>query len=325
MLTPIRNAHFALSTNEAAMSAPLTSQRPSSSVTSTLEVSRYDQVAGSLVSVLIVMGVLVAAMFLLWLASLPVRIPTATPVRVLEDVGGGGFGDNFTPGMQREFFEPTIDEVPQPPTSESSSIETISDSLAAVSTVVGAAAPTLDYLEGPTGGHGRGSGEGMGDGTGRGPGGPGTSDGIPAWERWEVRLNAERLEDYAKQLDFFGVELGVAGGGIPNVDYISNLSAAKPKVRVGAPKDERRLRFLHRSGELRQADRELATKAGVKTAGRVVFQFYSPKMYQTLLTLENERMGKRRIREVRRTVFGVKPVGAKYQFFVISQEYRSGV
>ena len=72
---------------------------------SPLEVSRYDQVAGSLVSVLIVMGVLVVVMFVLWLASLPVRIPTAAPVRVLEDVGGGGFGDTFTPGMQREFFE----------------------------------------------------------------------------------------------------------------------------------------------------------------------------------------------------------------------------
>jgi hypothetical protein len=48
-------------------------------------------------------------------------------------------------------------------------------------------------------------------------------------------------------------------------------------------------------------------------------------MYQTLLKLENVRMGKRRIREVRRTVFGVKTVGAKYEFFVISQEYRSGV
>ncbi len=307
------------------MSAPAVN-RPSVAVApSSLEVSRYDQVAGSLVSVLIVMGVLVAVMFVLWLASLPVRIPTAAPVRMLEDVGGGGFGDNFTPGMQREFFEPTIDEVPTPPTAESSSVETIADSLAAVSTVVSAEAPTLDYLEGPTGGHGRGSGEGMGDGTGRGPGGPGTSDGIPAWERWEVRMSAERLDEYAKQLDFFAVELGVAGGGVPNVDYITNLSAAKPKTRVGAPKDERRLRFLHRSGALRQADRELAAKAGVNTTGRVVFQFYSKQMYDSLLRLENERMGKRRIREVRRTVFGVKKVGAKYEFFVISQEYRSGV
>jgi hypothetical protein len=307
------------------MSSPATSRPASPATASGLEVSRYDQVAGSLVSVLVVMGVVVVAMFVLWLASLPVRIPTAAPVRVLEDVGGGGFGDSFTPGMQREFFEPTMDELPLPPTTETSSVESITDSIAAVSTVVSSEAQTLDYLEGPTGGHGRGSGTGMGDGFGRGPGGPGTSDGIPAWERWEVRMSAERVEDYAKQLDFFGVELGVAGGGSPNVDYITNLSAAKPKVRVGAPKDERRLRFLHRSGELRQADRELAAKAGVNTTGRVVFQFYSPQMYQTLLTLENAKMGKRRIREVRRTVFGVKAVGAKYEFFVISQDYRTGV
>jgi hypothetical protein len=307
------------------MSAPATTRSTSPAATSGLEVSRYDQVAGSLVSTLVVMGVLVAAMFVLWLASLPVRIPTAAPVRVLEDVGGGGFGDSFTPGMQREFFEPTSDEVPLPPSTETTSMESITSSLAAVSSVVGAEAQTLDYLEGPSGGQGRGSGTGMGDGFGRGPGGPGTSDGIPAWERWEVRMSAERIDDYAKQLDFFGVELGVAGGGNPNVDYISALSAPKPKIRVAAPKDEKRLRFLHRSGELRQADRELAAKAGVNTTGRVVFQFYTPQMYNTLLKLENERMGKRRIREVRRTVFGVKKVGAKFEFFVISQEYRSGV
>ena len=305
------------------MSAPITTRMPASTTTS-LVVSRYDQVAGSLLSMLIVMGVLVAALFLVWVASLPVRIPTAAPVKVLEDVGGGGFGDSFTPGMQRDFFEPNSEELPLPQSTETTTTA-ITDSIAAVSSVVSAEAQTLDYLEGPSGGHGRGEGTGMGDGRGKGPGGPGTSDGIPAWERWEVRMSAERLEDYARQLDFFGVELGVAGGGNPNVDYITNVSAPKPKVRAGLPKDERRLRFMHRSGQLRQADRQLAEKAGVNTAGRVVFQFYSPQMYNTLLTLENARMGNRRIIEVRRTVFGVRQVRGKYEFYVISQEYRSGV
>ena len=75
----------------------------------------------------------------------------------------------------------------------------------------------------------------MGDGRGKGPGGPGTSDGIPAYERWEIRMSAANLDEYAKQLDFFKVEIGVAGGGSPNVDYVSNLAAAKPTVRVGDP------------------------------------------------------------------------------------------
>jgi hypothetical protein len=81
---------------------------------------------------------------------------------------------------------------------------------------------------------------------------------------------------------------------------------------------------MHRSGELRQADRQLAAKAGVKTDGRIVFQFYSPQMYQTLLTLENARLGKHRISEVRRTVFGVRGAAGRFEFFVIDQQYIGG-
>ena len=169
---------------------------------------------------------------------------------------------------------------------------------------------------------GKGEGTGTGDGRGKGPGGPGTSDGIPAHERWEIRMSAANVDEYARQLDFFKVELGVVGGGNSNVDYISNLSSPNPTVRVGDPKDERRLRFLHRSGELRAGDRELAAKAGVKTDGRVVFQFYGENTYRSLLGLENVKKGSRRIKDIRRTVFGVRPAArGQYEFYVIEQQY----
>jgi hypothetical protein len=117
------------------------------------------------------------------------------------------------------------------------------------------------------------------------------------------------------------VELAVAGGGSPNVDYVSNLSAASPTVRTGDPKDEHRLRFLHRSGELRAGDRQLAEKAGVRTEGRIVFQFYDQATYRLLLGLEAAAKGNRRIKDVRRTVFGVRSAGGKYEFYVIEQQY----
>jgi hypothetical protein len=72
---------------------------------------------------------------------------------------------------------------------------------------------------------------------------------------------------------------------------------------------------------LRQADRELAAKAGVKTDGRIVFQFYSQQTYNTLLALEAARKGSRRIKEVRRTVFGVRGTAGKYEFYVLEQHY----
>jgi hypothetical protein len=134
-------------------------------------------------------------------------------------------------------------------------------------------------------------------------------------------MTPANLDEYARQLDLFKVELGVAGGGNPNVDYVSNLSAAKPTLRVGNPKDEHRLRFLHRSDELQAADRQLAAKAGVRTDGRIVFQFYNEATYRALLALEAAKKGNRRIKEVRRTVFGVKANRGKYEFYVIDQQY----
>jgi hypothetical protein len=79
--------------------------------------------------------------------------------------------------------------------------------------------------------------------------------------------------------------------------------------------------FLHRWGELRAAERQLAEKAGVKTDGRVVFQFYSDATYRKLLELEAARKGNRRIRDVRKTIFGVKSNRGQFEFYVIDQQY----
>jgi hypothetical protein len=285
-----------------------------------LRISRYDQTSGLLLTVLLTLGTITLLMFLIWLSSRTVWVSPAVPVTVLEDVGGGGSG-NMAPAER---------EIEEPPTSEVQEMveQPITQTLDEISHIVGTGAVDFDafttaVVEGSTGtGHGKGSG--IGDGTGKGPGGPGTSDGIPAWERWEVRMTAPSDIEYAKMLDFFKVELGVAGGGRDTVDYISNLSAPRPTVRAGDPKKENRLRFLHRSGELRQADRRLAANAGVKTDGRIVFQFYDQATYQKLLALENARMGSHRIREVARTIFGVRGPPGRYEFFVIDQHYIGG-
>jgi hypothetical protein len=280
-----------------------------------LRLSRYEQVSGMLLTSLLVMGVVTLMMFMVWLSSRIFWVTPAVPVTVLEDVGGGGSGQVF--GSEQQLEEPGPEEVQVQTQTEMPAEQ----SLLAMSSVVAAAKVQDLDLDFGSPSLGSGEGTGMGDGRGKGPGGPGTSDGIPAYERWEIRLSATNLDEYAKQLDYFKVELGVVGGGNPNVDYISNLSAAKPTVRVGEPKNEHRLRFLHRSGELRSADRQLAAKAGVKTDGRIVFQFYNEGTYRSLLALEAARKGNRRIKEVRRTVFGVKADRGKYEFYVINQQY----
>jgi hypothetical protein len=278
-----------------------------------LRVSRYDQVSAMLVAVLVIFGFITGMMFLIWLSTRMFWVTPPVAVTVLEDVGGGGSGQ--LTGGEKEFEEPNpeeINEVVDPP---------LEQSLQSITSVVTTEAQELDALEGSTS-LGTGQGPGTGDGRGPGPGGPGTADGVPAYERWEIRMSASNIDEYARQLDFFKVELGVAGGGNPNVDYVSNVSSATPRVRPGNPKDERRLRFLHRSGELRAADRQLVERAKVATTGRVVFQFYDQETYDLLLRLEHERMGPmRRISQVRRTIFGVRGSAGRYEFYVIDQLY----
>ncbi len=269
-----------------------------------------------LVAVLVLLGTATLLLFIVWLSSRLMFNPPALEVTLVEDVGGGGSGDNFTGGEQ-PLDEPAPEEFQQnvePP---------LTESLESISTIVASEEMQLDSLDSTTS-QGRGEGSGTGDGRGIGPGGPGTSDGIPAWERWEVRLNASSLATYAQQLDYFEVELGVAGGGSPNVEYVSKLSTAKPLRRVGDPKDEKRLRFLHRSSQLREADRELARRAGADPSGKIVFQFYSQATYQKLLVLENQQLNGRRIKDVLKTVFGVRGSAGKYEFFVIEQQLRGG-
>lgn len=284
-----------------------------------LRVSAYDQVSGMLIACLMIFSFVGLMMFMAWFSTRLWIPKPAVPVMVLEDVGGGGKGSGEGERyVEEEFEEPAATEMQDTTTPK------VEETLDAISLAVAQPEVMAELTLGEKSSS-WGNGEGKGQGDGKGDGfGPGTAKGVPAWERWEVRLNASTTEEYAKQLDYFKIELAVAGGGSPVVTYVTNVGAASPTVRTGNPKDEKRLRFMHRSGALKEADRKLVGKAKVDgSPPKLVFQFYSQETYTNLLTLENIAMKPRTISDVRRTVFGVKDLGGgRYEFYVISQEYR---
>lgn len=282
-----------------------------------LGVSAYEQVSGMLIACLMIFSFVALMLFMAWFSTRLWIPKPAIPVLVLEDVGGGGKGSGEGERyVEEEFEEPAATEMQDTTTPK------VEETLDAISLAVSQPEVMAELTLGEKSSS-WGNGEGKGQGDGKGDGfGPGTAKGVPAWERWEVRLNAATPEEYAKQLDFFKIELAAAGGGSPVVTYVTNVTAAKPTVRTGNPKDEKRLRFMHRSGVLKEADKKLVTKAGVDVGSKVIFQFYSQETYTNLLTLENIAMKPRTISDVRRTVFGVKDLGGRYEFYVISQEYR---
>src|SRR5262245_11237652 len=94
-----------------------------------LGVSRYEQVSGTLLTVLLVMGVLTLMMFFIWLSSRLRYEVVPVPVMVLEDVGGGGRGETFGARGAADFEEPAPEEVHE------SAPESVEDSMAALTAV----------------------------------------------------------------------------------------------------------------------------------------------------------------------------------------------
>ena len=191
-------------------------------------------------------------------------------------------------------------------------------------------APAQDYLDtrhpGTTGtGGGVGTGRGPGTGSGIGPGsGGGMGGGVYRAEPdREIRFEPQNLLEYARFLDFFGIELGVLGRD-NKIHYAYNLSQEAPSLREGEPSDELRFYMNSARGRFAALDRRLAARAGIADKGRIILQFYPEESYALLLRLENEKAaadGHEQI-DVRRTVFRVTRTGNQFELDVLEQTYR---
>lgn len=298
-------------------------------------VSSYDKVASLLLAVLLIIASATGVLVLIWFTK-QVGPPsyTAIPVTPMQFAGRGDHEAGLardatalageisdTPGLEEE-----IEEVTEPQ---------IAASLDAVTSVVATQAVALDAMYtgdsiagmtsiGRGGGLG-GSGGGLGDSRPPGPLGEGISDVKPPWERLELRFVTTSQEAYARQLDRFGIEIGCIGGGEAQVDYVFNLSKPTPDRRSGPSHKEKRVYFTHtgKASVMRDWDREFCRRAGVRVEGRYVLQFVPPALQTQLLQLEAQRMGRRRIQEINKTVFGVRDTGGKLELYVIEQTYRA--
>jgi len=277
-----------------------------------MRVSRYDQVAGMLVSLLILIGCAVGIMFIIWLTMTLVFRQAAVPIKLIENVAGRG--DN-PPGFERDMLAPGMEEMPELAEPQ------LEAALEAVTDAVSSVAASTDVLSTASAVTSKGEG-GRGDSRPPGPEGEG-DDIIPRWERWEVRWISTGIPAYARQLDFFGIELGAAGGS-PKIDYVSQLSGGMKK-RDGASKDEKRLFMTWKGGTLQQFDKTLLGRANIPTAGRIMFQFYPEKVEDGLAWIEKEyadKQGHPSVKEYLKTIFGVRAKGREYEFYVAEMRFR---
>lgn len=287
---------------------PTTRQKPA------FVTSAYDKSAGWLLAFLIFVGVVLFCIFVIWLTNQ--TFSSATSRAIIPPEEGGGDPDG-TDDRGLDLDMPLADQIAQETDLE---MEEIEQSFTMLEDVLGTQmAQITDPFESEVESGGQSGGStGTGDDQRLGDG-PGNGGGVRREDRWIILYDQTSLTTYARQLDFFGIEIGAIGRG--QITYINNLAAASPTVRKpeGIPSDDR-LHFNWTGGTLQQYDRNLLQKAGVSPAGLIVVHFYSFDLEQTLAHLEQDFQGKKGY-EIRRTIFGVESDGAGgYRHYVVDQE-----
>jgi hypothetical protein len=297
-----------------------------------LGVTLYERVTAMLVSLMVTLGGVTLAFGALWMANQKwdngERLATILDQPILEeDYGGilqGRFDDEFprVPGVPDE--NPTAADNPEQPTSDTPELNQIITELVeqvgetAFELDQVAITPDIRYSYLARGSDGSGQRGPLGDGPGGGKG------GVAAAKRWEIVFEPGVTElEYARQLDFFRVELATVAGD--KLYRVSNLASPRPSARV-APTNKKELFFQWRDAARRAVDLGLLRKATEVpvTDNSIVLHFYPRETELKLRQLESDyaaEHGRPDLRQVAKTRFIVKRTETGYDFVVAKQTY----
>jgi hypothetical protein len=143
----------------------------------------------------------------------------------------------------------------------------------------------------------------------------------PRHHRWEIRFTAgSSIESYARQLDSFHIELGAIGGN-SEVTYLTNLSNPKPTARTAPAANDQRLYLIWQRGAMREADEQIAQRAGIDTKDKVLVHFIPKEVEDELVRLEDAFARQLNMSKIGKTVFGIRAAGQDaFRFYVIEQK-----
>lgn len=273
-----------------------------------LKVTFFDRLSSGMISFVIGLVLIVFAIIVWWASTVPERHEFLVPMEMIEISGGAEDGAPDETLLIESPEDPVDDPVEE-------EITDIVDNVVELSDQVTTQAEQVQVTEtegtpGSADGTGR---RGLGSGPGEG--------GIPNEQRWFIRYADDvSLSEYAKQLDFFGVELGAL---LPSGElvYLNNLSNSAPTKRVSSSgRDEQRLYMTWQGGSRKAADEKLFERAGVNLSGAIMFHFY-PKQTEQLLLTQEHQYANRKASEIRRTYFVAVKEGSGYGFVVTRQTY----
>lgn len=283
-----------------------------------MTVTRHDKTSAFMLcgvaALLGVTGLVIA----IWFTNRLPPAPEPVPIEIVEMPGGYEDGE---PDETMDLESPE-EEIPDPSIAETqddqSQIEEMLETIVELSdnasqqveVVINADASTSSGKVGSAKGSGK---RPLGIGGGKG--------GVPSEQRWFVKFDDGSLDLYAKQLDFFGIELGAFfPPPTKKIVYMKNLAADSPTKREVNSGADNRLHMMHQGGAREKADRELYARSGVNVDGAVLLHFYSKEAEQKLIQSEVGYRNKK-ASEIRRTYFRVTKDGAGFKFTVTSQSY----
>ncbi|QDT37769.1 hypothetical protein Pan189_21510 [Stratiformator vulcanicus] len=282
-----------------------------------LRVTRYDVTLALVVAFIISLVVVVLWLSGVWAAVHVWQKDEAVPLEMITLSGGSEDG---TPDETFDLESP-YEEIPDPTLAELRSdeteIEPLLEAVVELSDVATQQAEQQLALDARSAGN-----PGSADGTGNKALGVGDGDsGVPREQRWFIRFaDGATSEEYARQLDFFGIEIGalVPGGRLA---YLSSLTSPSPTVRmVNSGAGENRLYMTWQGGGRKSADLKLLRKANVDVGSGTIFHFYPPRTEALLAQLEKSYRGASP-KDVRRTYFVVQRKGSDFEFAVTRQTY----
>lgn len=278
-----------------------------------MRVTRYDSARAGLLALLLGFALSAAAVSVLFVILRPKPPANYVPIELPDADGGFEDGrDQDTPDVNTD-AAPRPDASPEEVETEILELEQSLDALADISTE---AAPMLPTQPGSEFDNAGVLGNSDGDG-GRPLGVGGGSGGVPREKRWLVRFgNDASVDEYAKQLDYFSIELGIitADG---KLIFASKLSDPVPTTReVTSGDGEDRLFFQWEGGPRRIADRQLFAKAGVNPGRSPILHFYSKQTENQLAQLEYKASDGVDVKKIRRTFFDVVRQDGAYAFEV---------
>ncbi len=273
------------------------------------KVSSYDVVNAFLVSSIVVVGTIVSILFMIWLTMIWNQRPEPRTIAVVD----ASFGNEKPEGFADDIFEPGVEEFPDVETPQ------LADALEAITDAVSSIQAHTEARDGDALEMGKGGGFGSREG---GPGGSG--GGVPEHLRWKIEYNTPDIDEYAQQLSFFNIDIGVVSNLSNEVVVLRDPGNAKQVVRSNREAENKTLFFVHEKRQLRRWDERMARDKNIELEDRFTVQFYPEQTRAILRQVEDQYLQKegRNLADVRRTRFKISQDGGGFAFKVTSVEYQ---